>query len=430
MPKQTDRLNLININSPCSADWDSMIGNDQVRFCSHCNLHVHNLSAMTRSEAMELVAKSKGRLCARYYRRPDGTVQTAPHSAQLHHIARRASRIAAGAFGAVLSIAASAAAQTPSPAGELLQGKVRPMTMADGTRPATAADGMNAAIAGQVFDPQQAVITGATVRIINQQTGLEQTTTSNDEGIFRFQSLAAGVYTLRIDAAGFMRRTVEDIHLQENTEQKIDATLDVGALMGDVVMLEPDVPLVRAAWENDLASVKELLVKGVDVNGTDDFFGTALAQAVAHGNTEMAHVLLWAGADVNALDHKDKTALMYLGRDSTADVVRALISAGARVDMQDPQGNTPLLIIASEENTDVLQALLAAGADVNAKNREGQTALMLAAEFGIVTNVKALIASGARINELAKDGSTALSYALRNDNPVVVEMLQAYGAIE
>ena len=61
-------LDQVQVNTPCSADWDAMIGNDQVRFCEHCNLSVHNLSQMTPKRALHLVAVSKGSLCVRYYR--------------------------------------------------------------------------------------------------------------------------------------------------------------------------------------------------------------------------------------------------------------------------------------------------------------------------------------------------------------------------
>lgn len=69
-------LESIRIASPCHADWDSMSGNDQVRFCSDCRLNVYNLSAMTQAEAESLVLRTEGRLCARFYRRADGTVLT------------------------------------------------------------------------------------------------------------------------------------------------------------------------------------------------------------------------------------------------------------------------------------------------------------------------------------------------------------------
>ena len=53
-----------------------MRGDGPSRFCDRCNLHVHNLSGMTRDEAEELIRAREGRLCARIYRRFDGTVMT------------------------------------------------------------------------------------------------------------------------------------------------------------------------------------------------------------------------------------------------------------------------------------------------------------------------------------------------------------------
>src|SRR5262249_24061520 len=51
-------------------------GDDRVRFCPQCRLHVYNLSAMSRSEAQALVLDKEGLLCARFFRRLDGTVLT------------------------------------------------------------------------------------------------------------------------------------------------------------------------------------------------------------------------------------------------------------------------------------------------------------------------------------------------------------------
>jgi hypothetical protein len=39
-------------------------------------MNVYNLSAMTRAEAEQLIMNSEGRVCARFYRRQDGTVVT------------------------------------------------------------------------------------------------------------------------------------------------------------------------------------------------------------------------------------------------------------------------------------------------------------------------------------------------------------------
>jgi hypothetical protein len=53
-----------------------MIGNDSVRFCSQCHLHVYNLTELTREQAEDLILKTEGRLCARFYKRADGTLLT------------------------------------------------------------------------------------------------------------------------------------------------------------------------------------------------------------------------------------------------------------------------------------------------------------------------------------------------------------------
>jgi hypothetical protein len=82
------------IPAPCEADWESMIGNERVRFCEHCNLHVTNLSTLTRQEAMRLVSRSEGRLCVRFVKRVDGSVVTKQLPQKLHQIGRRVSRIA------------------------------------------------------------------------------------------------------------------------------------------------------------------------------------------------------------------------------------------------------------------------------------------------------------------------------------------------
>jgi hypothetical protein len=76
MARFTSPLDNIKIASPCSANWEGMYGTDRKRLCGECNMNVYNLSAMTRSEAENLIMNAEGRLCARFYRRPDGTIVT------------------------------------------------------------------------------------------------------------------------------------------------------------------------------------------------------------------------------------------------------------------------------------------------------------------------------------------------------------------
>lgn len=84
-----NKLDRIRVAKPCPASWAEMKGDDKARHCSHCNLTVYNLTAMTRSEAEELIASRRDRLCIRYCRRTDGRVMTSDCPRGIRQVRRR-----------------------------------------------------------------------------------------------------------------------------------------------------------------------------------------------------------------------------------------------------------------------------------------------------------------------------------------------------
>jgi iron complex outermembrane recepter protein len=62
-------------------------------------------------------------------------------------------------------------------------------------------------ISGVVRDPQQAVIPGAQVSLINTRTALKATTTSDPQGRYSFASMAPDKYVVEVQARGFERMT-------------------------------------------------------------------------------------------------------------------------------------------------------------------------------------------------------------------------------
>lgn len=95
MTEFTNPLSGIKIASPCSADWNEMIGNERRRFCGDCKLNVYNLSGMSQREAENLLLNSEGRLCVRFYRRADGSILTKDCPVGWQAIKRRVSKTAA-----------------------------------------------------------------------------------------------------------------------------------------------------------------------------------------------------------------------------------------------------------------------------------------------------------------------------------------------
>jgi hypothetical protein len=73
---ESNKLESLQILSPCHVSWQGMSGNDQVRFCEQCQLDVYDLSALTRRDATQLVEEMQGSICVRFSRRRDGTVVT------------------------------------------------------------------------------------------------------------------------------------------------------------------------------------------------------------------------------------------------------------------------------------------------------------------------------------------------------------------
>ena len=426
-------LRNITVNSPCLADWDQMIGNDQVRFCEHCDLKVHNISELTYSRAARLVAHSKGRLCVRYYRDAEGVPITGRAPDKLHQISRRVSRLAAGALGATLSLS-TAVAQTAQRPQANYSAQAQP------DKPAFASS-----IVGTITDPNGAVIAGASIGIVNSQTNFSLYTSTNDEGTFRFDGLAAGMYSLRVTAPGFAPSENNGIFVEENAETKIDRSLTVASIesevdvesaqtqsvvAGGIAIVSPDDPMIKAAQEDNLQQVQELL-PGKDVNLRDQRSGTtALEHAIRNGNREMAQLLLSAGADVNTRNAGGQTVLMMLGEEATADLVWDLVNAGAKVNQKDNEGNTPLIEAAGFNNIELLKTLLDAGAEITAKNDDGETPLMMAASAGLVNNVRALVLAGADINQRDSENKSALSLAIENDHAAVIRLLRAQGAVE
>jgi uncharacterized protein len=214
-------------------------------------------------------------------------------------------------------------------------------------------------------------------------------------------------------------------------------------------------PLSRAAKEGDVAKVKSLLGKGMNVNERNGSGTMALTLAADWGRDEIVQILLSNGADVNnvgglsplygaakaghtnivrtllaagAKDGPEYTVLMQAATYCRADTVKFLALCGSDVNATLSGGYTALMRAAWTCDIDTVRALLEAGANVNAKDDKGTTALNIAAAWGKPEVVSLLLAKGADVNAIDNRGATAFGVAASGRRQDVMEILKQHGA--
>jgi len=335
LPRPHERLQ---VSEPCSAEWGSMSGDGRVRFCAHCQKHVHNLSEFTPREALDLVLRSGGRLCLSIERDARGVPRTRALAEPLYQIGRRVSRLAAGAFGAALTLGSAAAAR------------------AQEAGPAPA---------------QQVVNTSPTAPPAEVKSGAVTNTTVTDlplEGRGE-PPMLRGLVVLAA------REPLIKAEMDNDLEAVKRLLLSEGA---DVNVLDKNfgiTALAHAFMNGNREMMRELLWRGASVNARLAYRQTALMRLREETSAEAVRDLLDAGAKVNLRDEDGDTALMLAAEQGRADVVELLLRAGARVNVRNKEGRTALMNAAADGSADAVRLLLQAGADHSLRDSEGHTAL-------------------------------------------------------
>jgi carboxypeptidase family protein len=233
-------LESVRVASPCPIDWESMIGTDEVRFCSYCQLNVYNLSTLTTVEAEALLANTEGRLCVRLYRRSNGTVVTQDCPVGIRAFKRRLSRLATAAVGLIASL------YLPVVGRGSTKQEQRPCKSDVTIERQELKDQEHSVVSGIVTDPACAVIAGANVGLTNQQTKESLVTRTDDQGRFNFSSVAPGEYLIRIESPGFVSYQIENLRIDPKQITDIRVTLQlkaptelIGVVAGDEHFISP-----------------------------------------------------------------------------------------------------------------------------------------------------------------------------------------------
>src|SRR5262245_7322832 len=105
--------------------------------------------------------------------------------------------------------------------------------------------GANATVSGVVLDPVGAVIPNAQIASENTKTGVVQTATTNEAGVYVFPSLQPGLYKLTANAENFRTYILNDVTLEVGARININFSLVlVGNTESVNVTAQPETPIL------------------------------------------------------------------------------------------------------------------------------------------------------------------------------------------
>ncbi len=84
------------------------------------------------------------------------------------------------------------------------------------------------ALSGTITDPSNAVVAGATVTVTSVATGAERSAITNTAGVFDFQTLVPGVYTVAVEASGFKKAVVREVTVSVASTSHVNVPLEIG----------------------------------------------------------------------------------------------------------------------------------------------------------------------------------------------------------
>ena len=159
-------------------------------------------------------------------------------------------------------------------------------------------------ISGTVTDPQGAVVSGATVKAINDATGATLTTTSDSSGSFHFNLIPVGTYRVEMTATGFKTTVQNNIVVAAGRDSGLGSIpLTVGEVT-TAVEVTADAPLIETTQSqvtNTFAGTQLTTFAGVTENQGLDNLALFIPGVVAARDNGFSNTNGGTGFSVNGL---------------------------------------------------------------------------------------------------------------------------------
>jgi hypothetical protein len=178
-------------------------------------------------------------------------------------------------------------------------------------------------ITGTVFDATGAVVPGATVTALNEATGIAQTQTTTEAGLYSFASLPVGAYTITVEKSGFKTSKQTGNVLVINTPLNVDVALSTGEIT-EVVTVQAGEEQLQTANATIGNVVEHKAIEQLPLNGRNPLNLIAYEPGVVqrsqggvgsgvsvNGSRDRAFNVTIDGIDANESSAPNPTSNMY-----------------------------------------------------------------------------------------------------------------------
>lgn len=145
-----------------------------------------------------------------------------------------------------------------------------------------------AGIQGAVTDPSGAVIPGATVTLVSNETNRTQQVQTDAGGVYTFSQLAPGNYTITVEQAGFQKKVLPSVVVLAEQRQSANVQLDPGQVTQTVTVSGDTAPAVDTENGSITGDISGQQIQSLPSFGRDPYQLLQLAPGV-FGDTGLSN---------------------------------------------------------------------------------------------------------------------------------------------
>ncbi|MEO7145359.1 MAG: carboxypeptidase-like regulatory domain-containing protein, partial [Bryobacteraceae bacterium] len=160
------------------------------------------------------------------------------------------------------------------------------------------AQDFRARVEGLVSDPSHAVVPGATVTLLNVNTGVRTVRQTSGTGLYVFDLVDPGMYTITIEAPGFSKFIQENIAVQTRGDVTVNAVLNTGTVQESVTVTAAPSEVEFNSANKDL-TIDSKMATEIPRFDRNPFKLTLIAPSAVNTRGEMLPYQSWSANSVD-----------------------------------------------------------------------------------------------------------------------------------